>query len=68
MQERAELARYAHLPLGAVGGDWRTASADALFARMLRDANNLLWVFAAIEFTCYYLQASMGFMCVRTCR
>jgi Domain of unknown function (DUF1744) len=26
-----------------VGGDWRTATADALFARMLRDAGQLLW-------------------------
>ncbi len=38
LQDRADLARYAHLPLGAIGGDWRTATADALFGRALRDA------------------------------
>jgi Domain of unknown function (DUF1744) len=43
LQNRAELARYAHLPLAAIAGDWRTATADALFARMLRDAGQLLW-------------------------
>ena len=43
LQNRAELARYAHLPLAAVGGDWRSATADALFGRALRDAGQLLW-------------------------
>ena len=38
-------ARYAHLPLSALGGggDWRSAAADALLARTARDAGVLLW-------------------------
>ena len=44
LQDQAELARYCHLPLGNMTGDWMLATADALFARNLRDAGHLLWV------------------------
>lgn len=37
------MANYAHLPLGHIGGDWVLDTADALFARTLRDADCLLW-------------------------
>lgn len=43
-QDRIELARYAHLPLGNLGGDWMLDVADAHLARCLRDAGHLLWV------------------------
>ena len=44
MQERAALARYSHLPIGNMGADWVLSTADALFARRLRNAGHLLWV------------------------
>ena len=43
-QDRIELARYAHLPLGNLGGDWMLDVADAHLARCLRDAGHLLWI------------------------
>ena len=43
MQERVALARYCHLPVGNMTGDWILNTADALFARCLRDADHLLW-------------------------
>lgn len=44
LQEQAALARYCHLPVGNMTGDWVLNTADALFARCLRDADHLLWV------------------------
>ena len=41
---RISAAAYAHLPLGAIGGDWVIDAADALYARQLREAGHLLWV------------------------
>ena len=43
VQERVQLARYCHLPVGNMTGDWILNTADALFARCLRDADHLLW-------------------------
>jgi hypothetical protein len=43
-QDRIELARYAHLPLGNIGGDWMLDVADVHLARCLRDAGHLLWI------------------------
>ncbi len=43
LQERVELARYCHLPVGNMTGDWILTTADALYARCLRDADYLLW-------------------------
>ncbi|CAL8464190.1 g3725 [Coccomyxa elongata] len=43
-QDRIELARYAHLPLGNLGGDWMLDVADAHLARCLRDAGHVLWI------------------------
>ena len=43
LQERVQLARYCHLPVGNMTGDWILNTADALFARCLRDADHLLW-------------------------
>ena len=43
LQERAQQAAYAHIPLGNMGPDWMLAAADALFGRCLRDAKHLLW-------------------------
>lgn len=43
MQERVALARYCHLPVGNMTGDWILNTADALYARCLRDADHLLW-------------------------
>ena len=43
LQERVALARYCHLPVGNMTGDWILNTADALFARCLRDADHLLW-------------------------
>lgn len=42
-QERVQLARYCHLPVGNMTGDWILNTADALYARCLRDAEHLLW-------------------------
>ena len=42
-QERAQLAQYAHIPLGNMSDDWMLAAADALYGRCLRDAKHLLW-------------------------
>lgn len=42
-QERVQLARYCHLPVGNMTGDWVLNTADALYARCLRDADHLLW-------------------------
>ena len=44
LQEQVALARYSHLPVGNMAGDWVLNTADALFARCLRDADHLLWV------------------------
>ena len=33
MQERAQLAAYAHIPIGNMGDDWMLAAADALYGR-----------------------------------
>ena len=44
MQGQAPLARYSHLPLGNMGADWKIHTADAIFARCLRDAGHLLWI------------------------
>jgi hypothetical protein len=44
LQGRAELARYSHLPLGNMGVDWVIPTADAIYARCLRDAGHLLWI------------------------
>ena len=44
MQDRLELARYAHLPIASLGGDWELAAADAQMARALREAGHLLWI------------------------
>ncbi|KAK9830879.1 hypothetical protein WJX81_001263 [Elliptochloris bilobata] len=43
LRERAEVARYCHLPVGRLGPDWVLDAADALFGRSLRDAGHLLW-------------------------
>lgn len=43
LQERVALARYCHLPVGNMTGDWILNTADALYARCLRDADHLLW-------------------------
>ena len=43
LQERVALASYCHLPVGNMTGDWILNTADALFARCLRDADHLLW-------------------------
>lgn len=43
LQERVQLARYCHLPVGNMTGDWILNTADALYARCLRDADHLLW-------------------------
>ena len=43
MQERVALARYCHLPVGNMTGDWILNTADALYARCLRDSDHLLW-------------------------
>ena len=43
LQERAQQAAYAHIPLGNMGPDWMLSAADALFGRCLRDAKHLLW-------------------------
>ena len=42
-QERVELARYAQLPVAAIGADAELAAADAALARALRAAGHLLW-------------------------
>ena len=44
VQEQVALARYSHLPVGNMAGDWVLNTADALFARCLRDSDHLLWV------------------------
>lgn len=44
MQNQVELARYCHLPIGNMSGDWVLCTADAIFARCLRDAGHLLWI------------------------
>ena len=38
------MARFAHLPLGALAADWVLGTSDALFARCLREAGHLLWI------------------------
>ncbi len=43
LQERIGVAQYAHLPLACLRDDWVIDTADALFARLLRDAEHLLW-------------------------
>ena len=43
LQERAQLAAYAHIPVGNMGDDWMISAADALYGRCLRDAKHLLW-------------------------
>lgn len=43
LQQRIELARYAHLPLGMQADDWILGASDTLFARCLREAGHLLW-------------------------
>ncbi len=43
MQERTAIARYNHLPLGNMPQDWAVGTADALFARCLQDAGQVLW-------------------------
>ncbi len=43
-QDWVQLARYGHLPVGNLGGDWLLDIADAHFARCLRDAGHLLWI------------------------
>ena len=44
LQNQAELARYCHLPIGNMSGDWVLSTADAIYARCLRDAGQLLWI------------------------
>ena len=44
LQDWTQLARYGHLPVGNLGGDWLLDIADAHFARCLRDAGHLLWI------------------------
>ena len=44
VQNQAELARYCHLPIGNMSGDWVLSTADAIYARCLRDAGHLLWI------------------------
>ena len=43
-QDWIQLARYGHLPVGNLGGDWLLDIADAHFARCLRDCGHLLWI------------------------
>ncbi|KAK9824549.1 hypothetical protein WJX72_011249 [[Myrmecia] bisecta] len=43
-KERIEIARYCHIPVGNMSGDWVLNTADAQFARCLRDADHLLWM------------------------
>lgn len=43
LEERLEVARYGHLPVGNLGGDWLLSTMDAFFARSLRDQGHLLW-------------------------
>lgn len=40
---RLQAAQYAHLPLASIGADWVLDACDALYARQLRDAGQLLW-------------------------
>ena len=44
LQDWIQLARYGHLPVGNLGGDWLLDIADAHYARCLRDAGHLLWI------------------------
>lgn len=44
LQDWVQLARYGHLPVGNLGGDWLLDIADAHYARCLRDAGHLLWI------------------------
>ena len=44
MQGQVDLARYSHLPVGSMTGDWVLSTADAIYARCLRDAGHLLWI------------------------
>ncbi len=44
LREQLVLARYAHVPLAALGSDSSVAIADTLFARNLREGKHLLWV------------------------
>lgn len=44
MQGQAELARYSHLPIGNMTGDWVLSTADTIYARCLRDAGHVLWM------------------------
>jgi hypothetical protein len=44
LRDQLVLARYAHVPLAALGSDSSVAVADALLARNLRHAAHLLWV------------------------
>ena len=37
------MARYCHLPVGNMGGDWMLDAADAMLARRLRDEGHVLW-------------------------
>ncbi|KAL2635827.1 hypothetical protein R1flu_007306 [Riccia fluitans] len=43
LQERVSLARYAHVPLGNIDSDWLLFTADTLYARALRDNQQVLW-------------------------
>ncbi len=43
MQTRIQAAQYAHLPICGFGADWVVDTCDALFARQLREAGQLLW-------------------------
>ena len=40
---RLQAAQYAHLPLASIGDDWVLDACDALYARQVRDAGQLLW-------------------------
>lgn len=43
LQARIQAAQYAHLPLCNFGADWVVDTCDALYARQLREAGQLLW-------------------------
>ncbi|PWA40336.1 DNA polymerase epsilon catalytic subunit [Artemisia annua] len=44
LDERISLSRYSHVPLGNLEQDWLIYTADLLFARALRDQQQILWI------------------------
>ncbi|EFJ15355.1 hypothetical protein SELMODRAFT_445541 [Selaginella moellendorffii] len=44
LSERIALCRYAHVPLGNLDSDWILFTADAFYARVLKDNQHVLWI------------------------